>query len=221
MNKEKFLKELDYLLQDIDEDERQDALNYYRDYFEDAGKEHEQDIIEELGSPERVAAMIKGGLNQSFEKGFEYSESSIYNDDYNHKNNVVENTKQKENFNERNNNILKLIVIILAVAVLLPIGGRIGHLLLAAIGIFVALLMIGLFGTIGLFVVTVVCVIAAINMFAGGLIGGGLVILAIGLLLVSLSYITSSMTIGMVKFLPKAIRSVIDACSQILHKVVK
>ena len=39
-------------LQDIDSIERDEALNYYRDYFEDAGSEHEQEVIDELGTPE-------------------------------------------------------------------------------------------------------------------------------------------------------------------------
>ena len=33
MNKEQFLDELEKLLQDIDSIERDEALNYYRDYF--------------------------------------------------------------------------------------------------------------------------------------------------------------------------------------------
>ena len=59
MNKEQFLKELEDLLQDIDATEREEALNYYRDYFEDAGSEHEQEIIKELESPKKVAQTIK------------------------------------------------------------------------------------------------------------------------------------------------------------------
>lgn len=37
-------------------------MNYYRDYFEDAGSEHEQEIIKELESPKKVAQTIKEGL---------------------------------------------------------------------------------------------------------------------------------------------------------------
>lgn len=73
MGKEKFLKELEYLLMDLSEEERQEALQYYRDYFEDAGLEHEQDILRELGSPERTAAELKGSLNGQ-EDGGEFSE---------------------------------------------------------------------------------------------------------------------------------------------------
>ena len=63
MNKEQFLDELEKLLQDIDSIERDEALNYYRDYFEDAGSEHEQEVIDELGTPEKVAQTIKEGLD--------------------------------------------------------------------------------------------------------------------------------------------------------------
>lgn len=220
MNKEQFLKELDYLLQDIDEDERQDALNYYRDYFEDAGIEHEQDIIEELGSPEKVAATIKGGLDSSFEKGFEYSESSIDNDQYYRKNDLVKNKNGKKSYSERNNNILKIIVVVLAIVVLFPIGGSVGSMLVTALGIFVGLLLLGLFGTVGLTIITIVCIIGAIHLFAEGLIAGGFLVIGLGLLLIALSYLTTTLSIAIVKFLPKAIRAVIDVCSNVLHKVV-
>ena len=40
MSKEQFLNELEYLLQDLGE-EAGDAVGYYRDYFEEAGPEHE------------------------------------------------------------------------------------------------------------------------------------------------------------------------------------
>ena len=39
MNKESFLKQLEYLLSDLPEEEKRDALDYYRDYLEDAGSE--------------------------------------------------------------------------------------------------------------------------------------------------------------------------------------
>lgn len=62
MNKEKFLKQLEQLLRDIPESERREAMEYYQNYFEDAGEEEESRIIEELGSPQEVAASIKKNL---------------------------------------------------------------------------------------------------------------------------------------------------------------
>ena len=53
MNKEEFLKRLEQLLSDISEEERADALAFYRSYFEDAGIGNEASILEELESPEK------------------------------------------------------------------------------------------------------------------------------------------------------------------------
>ena len=62
MNKEEFLKRLEQLLSDISEEERADALAFYRSYFEDAGIGNEASILEELESPEKVAEVIKKDL---------------------------------------------------------------------------------------------------------------------------------------------------------------
>ena len=65
MRKEEFLRELEALLQNISESERREALQYYRDYFDDAGPENEEEIIRELGSPQKVAATIQAGLGEN------------------------------------------------------------------------------------------------------------------------------------------------------------
>ena len=59
MNRVEFMETLSRLLQDIPEEDRIDALKYYNDYFDDAGSENEQNVIEELESPEKVAMKIK------------------------------------------------------------------------------------------------------------------------------------------------------------------
>ena len=63
MNKESFMQELARLLGDISPQERQEALNFYEEYFHDAGSEKEQEVLKELGSPLQVAAKIKEGLD--------------------------------------------------------------------------------------------------------------------------------------------------------------
>jgi len=60
MTKDQFMKELARLLQDISPEEREEALAYYEGYFADAGPEAEAEVLRELGSPEKVAATIKG-----------------------------------------------------------------------------------------------------------------------------------------------------------------
>lgn len=54
-----FLAELERLLADLPEEERQAAIQYYEDYLQDAGEENEQEVIRELGAPEKVAATIR------------------------------------------------------------------------------------------------------------------------------------------------------------------
>lgn len=59
MNRKEFMTELERLLSCLPDDERQEAVQYYADYFADAGEENEASVIRELGSPEKVAETIK------------------------------------------------------------------------------------------------------------------------------------------------------------------
>lgn len=59
MNRSEFMRQLESLLQNIAPTEREEALQYYNDYFDDAGPENEQDVIEALGNPAKVAENIK------------------------------------------------------------------------------------------------------------------------------------------------------------------
>lgn len=58
MNRIEFLRELDNRLMNLPYEEREAALKYYDEFFFDAGFENEQAVIEQLGSPEKVAQTI-------------------------------------------------------------------------------------------------------------------------------------------------------------------
>ena len=75
MNRAEFMRQLKALLDDISEAERQEALDYYESYFDDAGPENEAEVIRELGSPGKVAALIKADLKESNENYAEYTEN--------------------------------------------------------------------------------------------------------------------------------------------------
>ena len=62
MNRIEFMTELASLLQDIPAEERRDAMQYYNDYFDDAGEDQEQQVIDELESPQKVAEKIKADM---------------------------------------------------------------------------------------------------------------------------------------------------------------
>lgn len=77
MNRVEFMAELERLLADLTEDERQAAVQYYADYFADAGAENEAEVIRELGSPEKTAESIKADYY-----GRTFDESRFEHKDY-------------------------------------------------------------------------------------------------------------------------------------------
>ena len=94
MNRADFMKRLAELLGDMSPGEREEAIQYYNDYFDDAGAENEQSVIASLGTPEQLAGAIKAGLSGSqtagefTEKGFSGYEQT--------RSNVVLNPNQPE-----------------------------------------------------------------------------------------------------------------------------
>ncbi len=65
MNRWEFMRQLEMLLSDITSSERAEALQYYNDYFNDAGAENERQVIKALGSPAQVAKIVKDGLSDN------------------------------------------------------------------------------------------------------------------------------------------------------------
>lgn len=62
MNRKEFMSRLESRLWNISPTEREEALQYYNDYLDDAGAENEQTVIETLGDPEKIAETIKKDL---------------------------------------------------------------------------------------------------------------------------------------------------------------
>lgn len=58
MDKQKYLSELSKMLRKLPRKEYESAMAYYREYFEDAGPENEQQVIKDLGTPAEVASEI-------------------------------------------------------------------------------------------------------------------------------------------------------------------
>ena len=58
MNRTEFMRRLAQALCDMPEEERRRALEYYENYFDEAGPENEAEVLRTLGAPEKVAADI-------------------------------------------------------------------------------------------------------------------------------------------------------------------
>ena len=65
MSRAEYMSRLAQLLADIPEDEREDALNYYNDYFDAGGEENEEQNILALGTPEELAKTIRLASNDT------------------------------------------------------------------------------------------------------------------------------------------------------------
>lgn len=76
MSRWEFMRQLEELLSDISPNEREEALQYYNDYFNDAGRENEQEVIQALGSPRQVAKIVKDGLSENGSQG-EFTETGF------------------------------------------------------------------------------------------------------------------------------------------------
>lgn len=58
MSKEEYLQSLQKNLIRMSTEEKEDAVRYYREYFDEAGPENEQKVIDELGSPVMLARKL-------------------------------------------------------------------------------------------------------------------------------------------------------------------
>lgn len=99
MSRWEFMRQLEELLFDISPSEREEALQYYNDYFNDAGRENEQEVIKALGSPEQVAKIVREGLNEAAGTG-EFTENGFTSGNTGNLNGIVkrpENTQKTGN----------------------------------------------------------------------------------------------------------------------------
>ena len=78
MDKTEFIWQLNQMLADLPEEERAEAVSYYEEYLEDAGLEQEAQTLEELGSPEQVAAIIRENLYGDLAQGGVYTETGYH-----------------------------------------------------------------------------------------------------------------------------------------------
>lgn len=175
MNRQEFFRRLEYLLRGIPEYERMDALAYYNAYFDDAGVENEQQVLQELGSPEQVAQMI---LDDYYGNRQEYSEEQPVND----KTTIVEKIKGT-------NNSTKILLIILLLFTFPLWIGIVAGLFGAVVGVLGGLfgVTVGVGGSgIGILVGGMVCIVMGIfRLFSSPV--EGIVTIGVGALLTAIS----------------------------------
>ena len=225
-----FMSRLEELLAEIPVSEREEAIAYYTDYFNDAGVENEQEVIDSLGTPERVADTIKAGLGGKVIEG-EFTETGYRNGQEPVKEEVTvsengtgnENSKDYSKQRPNENPILKVILYVL-IAVLLspiwmPIIGTVFGILVALIAILAtAVLCVALIPVIAVVVGTAL-VIAGVFTFIVGIIklfvapAAAVGLLGVGLLLSGGGMLATVLGLWIiVKLIPPMIRGFVNLC---------
>lgn len=69
MNRQEFMKILARGINTLPEEEFNDAISYYNEYFDEAGEKKEKKVIKELGDPNRIAEQIMGDYKEKQESG--------------------------------------------------------------------------------------------------------------------------------------------------------
>ena len=95
MNRAEFMRRLTALLQDVPPAEREEAIVYYNEYFDDAGEGNEAGVIAALGSPEELARSIKAGLLDGGNAG-EFTESGFHGYEQRNKNQLMSTAGRQE-----------------------------------------------------------------------------------------------------------------------------
>lgn len=95
MNRAEFMRRLSDLLQDVPSAEREEAIQYYNDYIDDAGEGNEAGIIASLGTPEELAKTIKAGLADGGNAG-EFTESGFHGYEQRNKYQVMSTDRKAE-----------------------------------------------------------------------------------------------------------------------------
>lgn len=242
MNRIEFMNELEYLLQDIPEEEKAEAVAYYRDYLEDAGDEHEEQAIRDFGSPERVAAIIRSDLVGNLEDGGSFTESGYQDERFKDPNyQVVEHKSlpdvteepMRENGNRKPGQksqepslavrFLKVGGLLVLLALLAPIilgigGGAIG-ILTGIIGILLAIVLLVGVLTVAACIGAVVLLVMGAGMLFAQAWWSGILMIGCGVLVLGLALIGIACSILIYgTFLPFCIRGVIDCISGIIHR---
>ncbi len=228
MNRSEFMARLEKLLTGISEEERSEALQYYEDYFDDAGPANEQKVIQELGSPEKVAATIRAGMEDNGAQSGEFTENGYVDDRFEEKETPVTRKDQgvHEEQSERKTDkpwtsrILKLVLVIAIIAAcpfLIPIAVVVVIAVLVIIAVafgFFAVLVVLSAAVAFLGVMVIIAGITQIGAMlpsALATVGAGLLLLAVGLIAVA-----ATVKLCIVMY-PALFRMIVNACRKLIY----
>lgn len=226
MNRTEFLSELETLLSNISKEERDEAMEYYKGYFEDAGVEYEEDVIKELESPEKVAATIlvdlKGeGKERAGDETKTLNPTLMAENNQNYKTDDSQEYTGKKAYeemqkqNKRTRNILLIVIVVLTsplwVGVLCGLAGVVIGIVAVVLSVAVVLAVL----VVAFLVVGAVLIGVGIGRWITGGIATGFVLTGSGLGLIALSALSLILTVLYCgRFLPWAVKEIVNLCKK-------
>ncbi len=196
MNRVDFMKQLESLLQNISPAEREEALQYYNEYFNDAGEENEQDVIEALGNPAKVAENIKRDLYGSGYGDNTYQRTAMSDKA------IVEykqnGTGEAQKGNQLSTGVIVLIVILCVLASPVAIGvgsGALGTVVGIIVSWFSLITAFGIVAAILLITMLVLVVVGIMCAFQSPLVG--VIVMGIALICGGIGILFLMLTVAM------------------------
>ena len=229
MNRVQFMEQLEKLLSDISEEERQEALDYYESYFDDAGENQEANVIRELGSPGKVAAIIKADLKENSQSYGEYTENGFEDERVKEKSQVPQKRGSRAergyHAERKGGNAGVILVLILLVFVSPLIKGAVGGVLgfVVALALLPFLIVFGIGAVVvGIFVAGIAVLGAGIGACFSASVGFGILGIGVGLMILALALVGLVFLVWVAtKVLPMLLRKFVDFCSRIVNRGTK
>lgn len=207
MTRREYISSLTGLLSQLDENERRDAVSYYEDYFDEAGLNDDDEVMESVDSPEFVAKNILDGITKATEDQGVFTEEGYKTSEKEVRNEVA---VRKERREKRGLIIIAVILAIFASPILIPICGSVFGVLIAILSALFAIFF-------GVFVAGIACIVAGIVATVIGIVAGvghpftmaavagvGLLVVAFGALLTICGVLIAT------KLLPLAVDTIQD-----------
>ena len=228
MSRKEFMEELQVLLGELPAEEREEALRYYESYFEEAGADQEQVVLEELGSAGRIATQILRDYRMENGGGM-YTEQG-YRENENGKQSPVKYTGEEQKTESSQSSGITItkkglsgggLVIAILIAILtFPIWIS---LLATAFGLLMGLFGAGIgivfgfgFGGIGCLIGGVVAfVLGAVKSVAVPVVGAGMI--AIGLVVFGVGCLMIAAVGGIIKLEIWVVKGIINLFSRMFH----
>ena len=221
MNRIDFMRRLEILLSDLPENERREAVQYYNDYFNDAGVENEEEVLESLGTPEEVAGSIREGLREEAREKGEFSEKGFKQDGQKQeKKDAGDRYRAEGRKKGMSASAVALIVICCLVAspVLIPLAITLIVVLAVLGAVFISLVLVFL-------LVGVVCIVSGVIAFFGSLtelfLAPASAVMGIGMSLIAVGagiLLTMLLVFVISKIFPAAFCKTADWVSGLFHK---